>query len=115
MNESREAQGYIEARLTLRRAEDGGRQRAIKTGYCPNWWIPGRTDRVLASACVELVGDEELGPGTRGLIRIYPFAPELWRDVAVGSHLEISEGLRRTVGEATVTRVVETAMPVRPA
>ena len=108
MNYTPEELGYIEAELTLRATEDGGRKTAIGTGYRPNWWLPGESERVNAGGTVELVDADELVPGATGTIRIYPFVPEVWERIEVGARLEVNEG-PRPVGRATVTRVVPAA------
>jgi hypothetical protein len=97
--------GYIEATLTTRRPEDGGRTLPIQTGYRPNWWLPGEAGNAWAGGTVEIVGGEQLAPGETGTIRIYPFTPEDWAQVHVGARLEVCEG-PVLVGKSTVTRIV---------
>jgi len=104
---------HFEAQLTLLPTEHGGRIAPIRSGYMPNWWLPRDDGRELASAAIELVGLEELAPGATGIVRIHPFAPEIWQHIEEGCELEMTEGPRRTVGNATVTRVVTTATAVR--
>ncbi|MGH2534834.1 MAG: hypothetical protein ACRDJW_21450 [Thermomicrobiales bacterium] len=111
MTQSPEELGYIEAELTTRRMEDGGRNNPIRTGYRPNWWLPGEAGHVWAGGTVEVVGAEELALGATGTIRIYPFVPEVWAKVRAGSPLEMCEG-PVLVGKGTVTRVVPAAVPV---
>ena len=111
MSRSPEELGYVEAELTLRRTEDGGRQTPIRTGYRPNWWLPGEAGHVWAGGSVELMDADELRPGRTATIRIFPFAPEVWEAVQVGSPLEMCEG-PVLIGKATVTRVVPAAVPV---
>jgi hypothetical protein len=101
----REDLGYIEADLSMLRPDDGGCKTPLWTGYPPNWWLPGKDERVYASAVVELMDIEKLPPGGRGRVRIRPFAPELWTHVRIGSALDMCEGQHR-VGEATVTGIV---------
>ncbi len=57
------------------------------------------------SGADELVGGDELPPGGEGVVRIYPFAPELWRHVRVGMTIEMTEGPSFVVAAATVTDV----------
>lgn len=102
--------GFIQADVTLRRAEDGGRRAAIRTGYRPNWWLPAEAGHIWAGGTVELVHGTELAPGEVGAVRIYPFLTDEWAGVAVGSSLELCEG-PLLVGKATVTRVVPAAVP----
>jgi len=66
MSRTPEELGYVQAELTMRRTEDGGRQTPIRTGYRPNWRLPGEAGHVWASGSVELVDAEELLPGRYG-------------------------------------------------
>ena len=104
MTGNREDLSHLEATLTMRLPEDGGRRFPAVTGYHPNWWLPGEEEPVFASATLELVDDEALPAGATGRVRIYPFAPELWTYVKIGSTLELCEGQTR-FGEATVTGI----------
>ena len=97
--------GYIEAELLLLAAEEGGRGTPVRSGYRPNWWLLVDGERVNAGGIVALVGLDELAPGGSSLIRIYPFLPDAWGAVGVGTRLEASEG-PRLVGQAVVTKVV---------
>jgi hypothetical protein len=112
MNSAVAARGYIEAELTLLTPEQGGRPHPIRTGYCPNWWLPGATEREFASGCVELITGAELRPGASGVVRIYPLAPELWDHVTPGARLDMTEGPQFPVGRAVVTRVVRSTVAV---
>lgn len=105
MRRSPEELGYIEAVLTMRPAADGGRHIPIRSGYRPNWWLLIGGERINAGGTVELVDTDELAPGAAARIRIYPFLPETWEAVTVGTPLEVSEG-PTPVGGAVVTRVV---------
>ena len=107
-----DGQAYLKAWVELLPTEAGGRPLPIRSGYMPNWWVPGTDDMVLASAGIELVEGEFLAPGGRAAVRIYPFAPEIWQCVGVGTVLNITEGPKHVVGAATVTRVVPAAVPV---
>ncbi|MBA3415636.1 MAG: hypothetical protein H0U10_10470 [Chloroflexia bacterium] len=105
--------GYLEARLELLATARGGRLSPIRSGYMPNWWLPGTVEPILASAALELVDHEELSPGASGVVRIYPFVPEIWSEIGAGMDLKMTEGPRWTVGHATVVRVVPAATPAR--
>jgi hypothetical protein len=111
MTHGPEGLGYVEAELTMRRTEDGGRQHPIRTGYRPNWWLPGEAGHVWAGGTVELLFRDELLPGETGTIRIYPFVPEAWHAVKIGSPLEMCEG-PVLIGKGTVARVVPAAVPM---
>ena len=104
MTMASEELGFIEATLTLRRTEDGGRRAAVRTGYRPNWWLPGEAGHAWVGGTVALVDATELSPGETGAIRIYPFSPEDWTGTMVGSILEMCEG-PVLIGKAAVTRV----------
>jgi hypothetical protein len=62
----------------------------------------------LASAAIELVEEKELRPGATGTVRIYPFAPEIWQHIEVGTEIEMTEGPSHPMGNATITRIVPT-------
>ena len=109
---TQDRRSHFEAELTLLPTVQGGRARPVRTRYMPNWRLPSSDGQLLASARVELVDREELAPGASGTVRIYPFAPEVWRDVRVGAELDMTEGPSRTMGTAVVTRVVPAAVPV---
>ncbi len=99
---------FLEAQLRIRSAAEGGRESPIRSHYMPNWWIPDPGEeggRALVSGAVEIVGGDELAPGGEGVVRIYPFAPELWRHVQVGTTIEMTEGPSFAVASATVTEV----------
>ena len=100
-----DALGYVEARLTMRRTEDGGRKSPIRSGYRPNWWLSGETGDVWAGGTLELIGTEKLAPGETALVRIYPFVPDVWSLLQAGSSLEMCEG-PALIGKGLVTRVV---------
>ena len=102
--------GYFEAELTLLPPDEGGRQTAIRTGYRPDWWLPGDGTRQYASATIEILGGTDLTPGATGRVRIYPFSPELWEHVDARSNLEMCEG-PYVLGKAVVTRVVPAVAP----
>ncbi len=50
MTRNPEELGYIEAELSLLFPERGGRNTPSRTGYRPNWWLPGAHERIYASA-----------------------------------------------------------------
>ena len=111
MNENSEPTDHFEAQLTLLPTEHGGRRVPIRTGYVPNWWIPTADGRDLVSAALELVDGEEMLPGQTGAVRVFPFAPEFWSHLEVGTGIEMTEGPHRTMGQATIKRVVRAALP----
>lgn len=100
--------GFVEARVRLRTTDEGGRRFPIRTRYKPNWWVPDPAEqggRNLVSGAIQVVGGETLAPGEEGVVRIYPFAAELWRHVEVGTEIEMTEGPSFVVAKGTVTGV----------
>jgi hypothetical protein len=92
----------IEARLTLRPTADGGRRTGIRAGYRAHWWVYHPNGECTHhDGPLDLLDRERLEPGETASIRILPIAPEFWRDLEVGSRLEMWEG--GVVGTATVT------------
>jgi hypothetical protein len=65
---------------------------------------------VWAGGTVEIAGADEPAPGATGTIRIFPFFPEVWKVVGIGSQVEMCEG-PILIGKRIVTRVVPAAMP----
>lgn len=110
MNRHHDPPDHFEARLALLPTEQGGRRTPIQSGYMPNWCLPTSDGRELASAAIELIDGEELAPGRVGLVRIYPFAPELWKHLPVGAGIEMTEGPSRPMGSATITRIIQAAV-----
>lgn len=110
MSHMDERRGFIEARLSLLSAAEGGRGTPVTSGYMPNWWVPGAPERVLASAAVELPEVDELMPGATAMARVYPFFPEVWDGVAIGDELDVTEGPSRVVGRAVVVRIFPVAV-----
>jgi hypothetical protein len=99
---------FLEARLRMRTVAEGGRSCPIQEQYMPNWWVPDPDEaggRALVSGAVEIVEGDELVPGEEGSVRIYPFAPDLWRHVRVGTTIEMTEGPSFVVASAKVTEV----------
>lgn len=115
MSHTDERRGYVEVTLSLLSAAEGGRGTAVRSGYMPNWWLPGTPERVLASGAIELSEVDELVPGSTAMARVYPFLLADWDAVAVGDGLDVAEGPNRTVGRAVVTRIVLDPVPVEPA
>lgn len=112
MTLSFEQQWYLEAHVTLLTARAGGRPLPVRSGYMPNWWLPSVDEAVLASAQIQLLDAEELAPWGNAMVRLYPFVPEIWQHVRVGTELVSHAGPVRRVGAATVTRIVSAAAPV---
>ena len=103
--------GFFEVRLSLLSPSEGGREHPIRSGYMPNWWLPGTPEPVLASAAITLLETDELAPGSTATAQVYPFFMAAWGAVGVGSELRVTEGPSRTIGKAFVTRIVPSAVP----
>lgn len=69
--------------------------------------------RAFVTAAVHLVGMDHLDPGGAGTVLIVPLPPELWRHVAVGTEIDMTEGPSRVVGMAVVTAVALETDPER--
>lgn len=96
----------FKARLRLLAQGQGGRKQPIRSDYRPSWdlgntWLGKPT---INDGRVILVGDEHLGPGDEGDVRIEPLAPEFWGRVRVGSVIPMQEG-SRVVGHATILEI----------
>jgi len=102
--------GFVRARLALLATEEGGRMRPILSGYRPQWDLGHRTETgaiAYSDAEVWIEGMGTLEPGAERMVRLHPFFPEYWRDVAPGAVLDMYEGNRR-LGQAHVVEVVRT-------
>jgi hypothetical protein len=99
--------GFLEARLTLFTASDGGRSRPIFTDYRPDWNIGNRFESgevEINGARVSLEDAKSIAPGESGVVRLHPTLPEAWRKVQVGAEINMHEG-PHVVGKARVLRV----------
>lgn len=110
MSQTDERRGFIEVRMSLLPAAEGGRDTPVGSGYMPNWWLPGTLERVLASAAIEFPEVDELVPGSTATAHVYPFFLDVWEGVGIGDELDVTEGPNRTVGRAVVVRVVPVAV-----
>ena len=97
---------YIEARLAMKSTAEGGRHRAIRSGYRCQCWLGEsvKGEHTYHDASVHLVGVDELKPGATTDVRLRPGMPLHWGDVQVGDAIELSEG-RRVIGEAVITAI----------
>lgn len=97
---------FVRARLSLKGTEEGGRSRPIATGYRPSFWLGAivNGERAYSDAAVYLEGIEQLEPGETAVVRLRPSLPDDWRDIEVGSEIELCEG-RRVLGVATVVEL----------
>jgi hypothetical protein len=99
--------GFVEARLTLVKTEDGGRAHGVFLDYRPNWNTGTRTEsgeNELNGAPITVEGATSILPGGTGLVRLHPLRPEAWANVRPGTEIAMQEG-SRVVGRAIVLRV----------
>jgi hypothetical protein len=114
--------GYLVARLRLLPPDEGGRPRAVQSGYRAQWWLVGAgssagTVRVggaasgeawLGGAPIDVVGDRRsIRPGEEGVVHLHPMDPAPWQDVLGGAVLHLREREGMTLGIATVEEVVD--------
>ena len=97
-------QHVFKVEITTRSTDDGGRLAPILTGYRPAFWLDRRMSgsrRAYTDAAIELMGCEQLAPGSSGLALLRPFRPEQWEHLAVGDAVDFYEGAR-LIGTATI-------------
>lgn len=93
-------------RVRLLPTEHGGRKGPIMSDYRPSWNLGNKWlgEPTINDGRVVLEGCTEIAPGTEGLARVEPLAPEFWGGVRVGSVIAMQEG-NHVVGHATVLSV----------
>jgi hypothetical protein len=119
-------EGYVVTRLRVLTPEEGGRSRAVQSGYRAQWWLIGagagagaghgerapdgaRPDELwLGGAPLDVVGDRRsIRPGEEGVVHLHPMDPAPWQDVVHGAVLHLREREGMTLGIATVEEVVD--------
>jgi hypothetical protein len=100
--------GYFAATLRLTTPDEGGRSRAVQSGYHAQWWsLEAAEESWRGSGPIDIVGEtRSIKPGYQGEIRIYPMDPSQWRDVTAGAVLHLREKVGQTLGVAVVTESV---------
>lgn len=100
--------GYFAATLRLTTPDEGGRSRAVQSGYHAQWWsLEAAEESWRGSGPIDIVGEtRSIKPGQQGEIRIYPMDPSQWRDVTAGAVLHLREKVGQTLGVAVVTESV---------
>src|SRR5665811_880726 len=85
--------GYFAATLRLTTPDEGGRSRAVQSGYHAQWWlVEAARESWRGSGPIDIVGeDRSIKPGQQGEVRIYPMDPSQWRDVTAGAVLHLRE------------------------
>lgn len=117
--------GYLVAHLRLNTPQEGGRGRAVQSGYHALWWlVRGSDETCVGSGPLDLLDEQRsIKPGQSGRIAIRPMDPSAWRQVDDGSLLHLRERVGQTLGVATVEERVGVpdaaplrldAVPLRP-
>lgn len=110
--------GYLVARLRVLMPEEGGRSRAVQSGYRAQWWLAGPGtgssdegrcgEAWLGGAPIDVVGDRRsIRPGEEGMVHLHPMDPAPWHGVVGGTVLHLREREGMTLGLATVEAVVD--------
>lgn len=105
--------GFVEAQLTLKPTEAGGRSHPIFTDYRPDWDIGNRTDSggpEFSGAAISLEDAQSISPGGSGRVRLRPTLRERWHNLKSGAEIAMHEGAR-VVGRAIVIRVMLRRVP----
>lgn len=117
--------GHLVAVLRLSTPAEGGRSRAVQSGYHPQWWRVDGPDEVwLGSGPIDLLDEQRsIKAGATGRVAIHPTNPAVWRNVAAGAVLHLRERVGQTLGIAEVIERVNVpdhtelrldAVPLRP-
>lgn len=100
--------GYLLAELRLLTPAQGGRGRAVQSGYHAQWWwIDGQKEQWVGSGPLDVTEAPSIKPGTGGAIRLYPMNPAQWQGVGPGSVLHLRERVGQTLGVATVHQRID--------
>jgi len=103
-----EVPSRIRIRLYVTPSDQGGRTAPVFDGYHGAFWW-GELDhsglRCTYIARLDLEGTACAAPGEVAYAALQPGSPEYWRQVAVGSRLDMCEGAR-TVGIADVLEIL---------
>lgn len=99
---------WVAVDLTLRRADEGGRETAItgepEESYRPNWSMETPDPHAQSGAPVVVINPAPLSPGDRARAVLLPLYPPHWAGVGPGSRLFMYEGAREC-GQAEVLDV----------
>jgi hypothetical protein len=116
--------GYFVADLRVCTPAEGGRGRALQSGYHAQWWRVGEGESWLGSGPIDLLGEQRsIKPGEAGEVAIRPMDPSAWRTVGPQDVLHLRERVGQTLGVATVRERVDVpdqaslrrdAVPLRP-
>jgi len=95
--------GFLIADLRLRSPQEGGRGRAVQSGYHAQWWWAENADeRWLGSGPIDVTTGPSIKPGATGVVHVHPMDPSSWREVGAGAVLHLREREGQTLGVATV-------------
>lgn len=98
----------MRTRLRMMTTEEGGRQRAVWSGYRPHVWFGGigEGQRAYYGVQVTLDAADQAEPGLDVSAILQPLVPASWPDVMPGTTLHLYEGVRE-VGQAHVRDIVD--------
>ena len=117
--------GHLVADLRIATPEEGGRGRAVQSGYHAVWWVVSDgEDTVVGSGPIDLLDEQRsIKPGQTGRVAIHPMDPVAWQQIGEGNQLHLRERPGQTLGVATVRKRVGVpeaaplqldALPLRP-
>ncbi len=117
-------EGYLVADLRLSTPAEGGRSRAVQSGYHAQWWLVGDGETWLGSGPIDLLDERRsIKPGEAGRVAIRPMDPSAWRTVGPQDVLHLRERVGQTLAIATVQDRIRVpdeaplqfdAVPLRP-
>lgn len=95
--------GYLVADLRLCTPQEGGRSRAVQSGYHSQWWLVRDSgEHWVGSGPLDVADGPSIKPGATGTVHVHPMDPAQWRDVKPGAVLHLRERVGQTLGVATV-------------
>ncbi len=99
-------EGRVRIRLRLLSPGEGGRDRALQTGFKAEWVLPGDPRPTLAP--IDLVGAQRsLRPGDEATVVAHPLEPQRWHDLAPGTQVDLSWSSGRRLGIGIVEAVLD--------
>lgn len=97
-------EGYFLVALRMTTPTEGGRGRAVQSGYRAVWWLVAASgETFLGSAPIDLAdGQRSIRSGSAGRVRLHPLLPADWRLVQPGATVHLRERPGQTLGVGTV-------------
>src|SRR5882757_5374380 len=93
--------GYFVVRLRLFSSDEGGRDRALQSGFRADWILGD--DELPTRAPIDLEGERRsLMPGEEALVRAYPLQPERWCAIEPGHEIRLFWRMGRHLGLGVV-------------